>query len=70
MIQKRVTNTLEKVARLYDLVDEMRQVISELREVNVDVRIGNHHNINDPLGTHAAIMVTLRPGCERLENGS
>lgn len=61
--------TLTKVARLYDLVEEMRGIISELHEVDVEVKIGTRYDQSDPLAAHASIMVLMRPGCERLDPG-
>lgn len=59
--------TLEKVAKLYDLVEEMREVIKELREVQVDVQLGRDNDYRDPLATDVAIRVTLKPGCRNLD---
>lgn len=64
---QRVQQTLLKVARLYDLVAEMRTIIAELRACKVDVRLGADYDHKDPLHANAVIHVTLLPGCDRIE---
>jgi hypothetical protein len=61
---KRIQTTLEKIARLYDLVEEMREIIRSLHEVEVEVKISSLYSGSDPLAEKAAIMVVLRPGCD------
>ena len=69
MVNKRVQTTLEKIARLYDLVAEMRDVIKELNEVEVDVKISRTQNFADPLADTAGVMIVLRPGCDLIRGG-
>lgn len=62
-----IRTTLAKVARLYDLTAEMRQIVQELHEVNVEVSIGKM-NRYDPLGdATASIAVFMRPGCDLVQ---
>lgn len=64
---KPMKTALEKIARLYDLIAEMRTIIAELKEVSVIVRIGRSQSYTDPLGTQADIQVIMRPGCDLIE---
>ena len=63
-MSKRIQTTLEKLARLYDLIEEMRGIIKDLHEVDVQVGISNFNSWQDPVGEAASIMVRFRPGCD------
>ncbi len=57
---------LNSIARLYELVTEMREVIKDLHEVRVEVKIGSYQSF-EPLSKAAQISVYLSPGCELID---
>ena len=55
------------ISKLYALTNEMNTIVSRLKTAQVEVRMGQESNRNDPLGEgRCVIRITLNPGCERL----
>lgn len=52
------TTALAKISRIYQLVEEMNVLVSELKTVGVEVQCGSLSR-HDPLGQMANIRITL-----------
>ena len=58
--------TLEKIARLYDIIADLNACAAELRAANIEVYVGGVASKHDPLAQKAVVRVTFHPEIETL----
>lgn len=62
MKKKTQKMALPHIAKLYDLVEQMRAEVAALKGFGVEVRIRRSPDAQDPFGDIAAMQITLLPG--------
>lgn len=62
----KVASTLAHVARIYDLVSEMNEIVEQLAGMGVRVWIGGRATAGDPLAQRAVVELQLRTDMEPL----
>lgn len=66
MRKPEVQATVEMVGRIYDLVEEINEIVNHLNALGVVARFGGRPRADDPLARDAVVELTMRTTMEPL----